>query len=201
MNSYTYVLIRYAITDRSRLQGGEIALLQLASRWAVEGVDFVQLREKEMDAGALTAVARRLVEALGPRTKLLVNGRADVAIAAGAAGVHLTARTDELTPEQVRRVFAIAGRPEPVVSVSCHTIEAAERARDRGATVIVFAPVFEKIVDGVAVVEGVGLEMLRRVCEAAAPVKVVALGGVTWANAQECVDAGAAGVAGIRLFG
>jgi thiamine-phosphate pyrophosphorylase len=194
-------VLRYAITGGYVSYGDEAGLLRLASRWAADGVDFVQLREKEMDAGELTLLARKLVAALGPGTKLLVNSRADVAIAAGAAGVHLTARPGELAPQQVRRVFALAGRREPVVSVSCHTIEAAKCGRDDGASMIVFAPVFEKIADGARVVEGVGLGMLRRVCEAAAPVKVLALGGVTWDNAQQCVDAGAAGVAGMRLFG
>ncbi len=176
-------------------------MLRLAARWTADGVDFVQLREKTMEAGALTALARKMVAVLGSQTKLLVNGRADVAIAAGAAGVHLTAYRDELTPEQVRRVFALAGAALPLVSVSCHKVEDAQRARDGGADMIVFSPVFEKRVDGVRVGEGVELEMLRRVCAAVAPAKVLALGGVTLGNAQRCVDAGAAGIAGIRLFG
>ena len=203
--SYTIGVIRYAITNRSAIYGDESArtdgLLRLAARWAADGVDFVQLREKSMEAGALTALARKMVAVLDSRTKLLVNGRVDVAIAAGAAGVHLTAHPDELTPEQVRQVFSLAGAAAPVVSVSCHTVEAAERARENGAEMILFSPVFEKSVDGVWVSEGAGLEMLRRVCAAVAPAKVLALGGVTLENAQRCVDAGAVGVAGIRLFG
>ncbi len=198
-------MLRYAITNGAGISGDEQArtggLLRLAARWAADGVDFVQLREKTMEAGALTALARKMVAVLEPHTKLLVNGRADVAIAAGAAGVHLTSHRDELTPGQVRRVFALAGAAVPVVSVSCHTVEDAQRARDGGAEIIVFCPVFEKRVDGVRVAEGVGLKMLRRVCAAVAPAKVLALGGVTLGNAQRCVDAGAAGIAGIRLFG
>jgi thiamine-phosphate pyrophosphorylase len=193
-------VIRYAITDRSSLHAAETSLLQLAGRWASDGIDFVQLREKDMDAVALASLARKLIAALSPRTKLLINDRADVAIAAGAAGVHLTARPDELTPEQVRRVFSLAGAPAPIISVSCHTLEAATRARNSGAMMILFAPVFEKLVAGVPVVQGAGLEMLHRICEAATPVKVLALGGVTWTNAPECIAAGAAGIAGIRLF-
>jgi thiamine-phosphate pyrophosphorylase len=198
---YTVGVLRYAITGSDCLRGGDGGLLRLAARWAANRIDFVQLREKQMDAGTLTALARKLVSALGPRTKLLVNGRADVAIVAGAAGVHLTAHPDELTPEQVRRVFALAGAPEPIVSVSCHTPADVERARDSGADLILFGPVFEKRIGDDAVIEGGGLEMLRKVCEVAGAVKVFALGGVTQANAQQCVDAGATGVAGIRLFG
>lgn len=191
--SYTVGVLRYAITGGDYRSGD-------AERWAAEGVDFVQLREKQMDAGALTALARKLVGTLGPRTKLLVNGRADVAIAAGAAGVHLTAHPDELTPDQVRRVFALAGAPEPTVSISCHTLADVERARDGGAELILFGPVFEKRVDGTPIGAGTGPDMLRRACAAAAPVKVFALGGVTPANMEQCMDAGAAGIAGIRMF-
>jgi thiamine-phosphate pyrophosphorylase len=197
-------MLRYAVSDRSIFEGDDAArtaeLLRSAARWAADGVDFVQLREKDMEAGALVALARKMLRALDPHTMLLINGRADVAIAAGAAGVHLTAHQDELTPQQVRRVFALAGRGEPVVSVSCHSVEAAQRALESSADMILFSPVFEKRVNAVQVGQGAGLEMLRRVCVAAAPVKVLALGGVTWANAQQCIDAGASGIAGIRLF-
>ncbi len=193
-------VIRYAITGQSGVYPNEAELLQLAARWAADSINFVQLREKHRDAGPLTALARELIAALGPHTRLLVNGRTDVAIAAGAAGVHLTAAPDELTPQQVRRVFALADRPEPTISVSCHTLEAAQRARDAGADMILFGPVFEKRVDGAVVVDGVGLDALQRVCAAVTPLKVLALGGVTLKNAQPCIDAGAAGIAGIRLF-
>ena len=186
-------VLRYAITGGEYRSGD-------AERWAADGVDFVQLRAKSMDAGAMVALAREMIRGLGGKAKLLVNGRTDVAIAAEAAGVHLTARPDELTPEQVRRVFASAEAGVPLVSVSCHTLAEVERARDGAADLILFGPVFEKRVDGVLAVEGAGLEMLRRACASAAPVKVLALGGVTWENAPLCVEAGAAGVAGIRLF-
>jgi thiamine-phosphate pyrophosphorylase len=193
-------VIRYAITGQPGLSANDAELLQHAARWAAADVNFVQLRAKYLDAGPLTTLARKLMAALGPQTKLLINGRADVAIASGAAGVHLTAAPNELTPQQVRRIFGLAGKPEPTISVSCHTLEAAQRARDAGADFILFAPVFEKRVDGALVVNGVGLDALRCVCEAVWPVKVIALGGVTIENAQQCMDAGAAGIAGIRLF-
>lgn len=203
MAGYTGGMLRYAITSGNDAGLGEATLAQ-ARRWAAEGVAYVQLREKQLDAGELVRVARAMVEVFrgeGARTKLLVNGRADVAVAAGADGVHLTSRPGELTAEQVRRVFAAAGAGEPVVSVSCHTLEDVRRAVDGGADLVLFGPVFEKRVAGTVVVAGLGMEALREACEVAGRTPVLALGGVTEGNAAGCVEAGAAGVAGIRLFG
>ena len=190
-------MLRCAITSGD----GGTAISQ-ARRWAAEGVEFVQLREKQLRAGELVrlAVAIRAVLRETGKTKLLVNGRADVAVAAGADGVHLTSRAGELTAEQVRRVFPAAGAGEPIVSASCHTLEEVRRAVDGGVDLILFGPVFEKRVGGEVVVAGVGLEALREACATAGKTPVLALGGVTWESAQLCVEAGAAGVAGIRLF-
>jgi thiamine-phosphate pyrophosphorylase len=173
-----------------------------AQRWASEGVEFVQLREKQLGAAELVrlAVAMRTAFRETGKTKLLVNGRADVAVAAGADGVHLTSRAGELTAEQVRRVFRAAGTGKPVVSASCHSLEEVRRAADDGVDLILFGPVFEKHVGGEVVVAGVGLEALREACAAAGKTPVLALGSVTWESAERCVEAGAAGVAGIRLF-
>lgn len=186
-------MIRYAIADRS-VTSADYA------RWVAEGVDFVQLRDKTMEAGALAAKAREMLAALGS-TKMLVNGRADVAAATGAAGVHLTAKPDELTPAQVRRVFSLAERSEPVISVSCHTLAEVERARDAEVDLILFGPVFEKRVEGEVVLEGVGIDRLRLACQAADGVALLALGGVTALNMDLCLKAGATGIAGIRFFG
>jgi thiamine-phosphate pyrophosphorylase len=191
-------MVRYAITDGS---SPAPELLKHAQRWAAEGVDFVQIREKNLAAGELAALARAMLEIFsGTRTKLLVNAKADVAAATGADGVHLTAHPDELAPSQVRRVFALAGRPTPVVSVSCHSVAEVARVADAGANLILLGPVFEKRVAGVVVIAGVGLHTLREACVAAGGVPVLALGGITQENAAACLDAGAAGVAGIRLF-
>ena len=171
--------------------------------WVREAVQFVQLREKQLAAGELVKLAVALRAALreSGETKLLVNGRADVAVAAGADGVHLTSRPGELTAEQVREVFRLAGAGEPVVSASCHTVDEVRRAIAGGVDLILFGPVFEKRVGGVVVSEGVGLEVLREACTAAAGTPVLALGGVTLPKVEGCIEAGAAGVAGIRLFG
>jgi thiamine-phosphate pyrophosphorylase len=172
-------------------------------RWSHEGVDYVQLREKQMAAGELVklAVAMQAVLRESGTTKLLVNGRPDVAIAAVADGVHLTSQEGELAVEQVREVFEAAGASRPLVSVSCHTLEEVRRAVSEGVDFILFGPVFEKRVEGEMVGDGVGLENLQEACDAADRTPVLALGGVTWPRAELCIEAGASGVAGIRLFG
>lgn len=200
-------MIRCAITDASRFgpdfEAQLAGLLADAARWAELGVDFVQLREKILAAGELSEMAKAMMGVLhehGGTTKLLINGRADVAIAAGADGVHLTSSPSELIPAQVRQLFAVAGKSEPIVSASCHNLADALRARAADLDFILFGPVFGKTIDHVVVAEATGLDALRNACEAASGVPVLALGGVDEENAAACLAAGAAGVAGIRLF-
>jgi thiamine-phosphate pyrophosphorylase len=204
---YTDDVIRCAITDGSGFGDTAAArragLLADAVRWSELGVDFVQLREKTLAAGELMQLATAMMAVFrksGGTTKLLVNGRADIALAAEADGVHLTSAPDELTPKQVRQLFARAGRRAPVVGVSCHSVAEVERARNAGVDFILFGPVFEKRIGGSLVREGVGLEALRRATAAGTATPVLALGGVDERNAALCVDVGAAGIAGIRLF-
>jgi len=145
---------------------------------------------------------------------VLVNGRADVAFAAGADGVHLPSGPNALTPEEVRSIFAAAKRSRPpIISVSCHSLEEVNAARQQSPDCILFAPVFEKVLrkkeialdaqeggDGRMKFPGTGLVLLEQACRAAAPVPVFALGGVTTENAADCLCAGAAGIAAIRLL-
>ena len=163
---------------------------------AAEGVDFVLVREKRLEAGELVRLVRAVASAARPGgMRVLVARRADVAVAAGAAGVHLSGQSGELGAEQVRRVM-----PGAVVSVSCHEVKEVRRAGEAGASLVLFAPVFGKDVDEIEVVAGVGFERLREACAAAGGMPVLALGGVTEVNVGACVEAGAAGVAGIRMF-
>jgi thiamine-phosphate pyrophosphorylase len=200
-------MLRYAITSRALYPGDELqqqaALLRQVSRWAAEGIDLIQLREKDLPAAALAVLARAALKTIaqtrGP-TKLLINSNPDIAVATGAHGVHLAAAPGELTAIQVRRLYASAGLPAPIVTVSCHTLEEVRRARDSNADAILFAPVFEKMIAGRGSLPGQGLSQLRDACRAAASVPVYALGGVTLDNAPSCLEAGAAGIAGIRLF-
>ncbi|MDQ2833925.1 MAG: thiamine phosphate synthase [Acidobacteriota bacterium] len=199
-------MLRYAITSRNIVSGSANTNAELLARtagWIKNGIELIQLREPDLPAATLVMLARTIVEQIGicaSPTKLLLNSRADIALAAGAHGVHLTAAPGELTPEQVRTVYAAANRPPPIVTVSCHTLPEVLRAREYRVDAVLFAPVFEKPLPGQLPRAGQGLERLHEASLAAAPVPVYALGGVTEENSVSCLQAGAAGVAGIRLF-
>jgi thiamine-phosphate pyrophosphorylase len=200
-------MLRCAITDRSLCSGDgsqrQAALIREAARWAIDGIDLIQLREKDLPAAEIAGLAREILKAItsaGSATKLLINSRPDIAVATGAHGVHLTSSDEELTPAHVRSLYSSASLPPPVITVSCHTLDDVLRARDNHPDAILFAPVFEKVIAGLETISGKGLEQLRNTCTAASPVPVYALGGVTQENAPACLQAGAAGIAGIRLF-
>jgi thiamine-phosphate pyrophosphorylase len=208
-------MLRYAITDRARAAADESsqeeALLRQAASLAETGVDYIQLREKDVAPGALASLARKLLKILRARAnapKLLINSRADVAIAVGADGVHLTSAAGALTPADIRQLYASAGLPEPIVSVSCHTLSDIPPARAAAANLILFGPVFEKVVVAPAsqtssetrIAEGIGLNLLHLACATASPTPVLALGGITAENTPATLAAGAAGIAAIRLF-
>jgi thiamine-phosphate pyrophosphorylase len=175
-------MLRYYITDRRQLGGRP--LLDLIARNLAAGVERIQIREKDLpprELMELVAAALRLPNPHGSR--ILVNHRTDVALACGAHGVHLT--SDDVPPARVRAVAP----PGFLIGISCHS--AAEITAD--ADFAVFGPVFAS--------KGppAGLAALSEACRAA-PVPVFALGGVDWTNAESCVAAGAAGIAGIRMF-
>jgi thiamine-phosphate pyrophosphorylase len=207
----------YYITDRTQFRGDEHerrrALLEKITEAAHAGVDFIQLREKDLSARDLEALAKEAVAALrslpsrtgdrekitSPRTRLLINSRTDVALAASADGVHL--RTDDVTPTDARKLVALSGHRPPTtghffIAASCHSIEDVFRAQSDAADFAVFAPVFGKHQSPGT--KPAGLATLQEACRAQIP--VLALGGVTLDNAESCLRAGAAGIAAIRLF-
>jgi thiamine-phosphate pyrophosphorylase len=186
-------VLLYYITDRKQFAGDETAqrraLLDKIGQAAQCGVDFIQLREKDISVRELEDLAHeaaRVVREAGSLTRLLINSRTDVAIASGADGVHL--RSDDVSSTVVRTML-----PDAVVGVSCHNRQDVQRAASERASFAVFAPVFEK-----KGVHSAGLEVLTQVCREKIP--VLALGGVTIENAVSCLYAGASGIAGIRLF-
>ncbi len=201
----------YYITDRTQFPGDgparRRAVLAKIADAARRGLDYIQLREKDLSARELEALAREAVvvirgssdlrtENREPRTRLLINSRTDIALAVGCDGVHL--HSDDISPSEVRQIWSKCGvgapaRERPVITWSCHTRENVLRAESEGADVAIFAPVFEKIGSAPA-----GLAALREACRAKIP--VLALGGITIKNAASCLDAGAAGIAAIRLF-
>jgi thiamine-phosphate pyrophosphorylase len=193
----------YYITDRRQFAGEadeqEQRLLAKIAECAAAGVEYVQLREKDLETRALEELALKAMAALGSsRTQLLINSRTDVALACGTHGVHLPA--NDLAASEVRSIFARAGKSERMIGVSTHSAAEVASAESHGANFAVFGPVFEK--SGSANREG--LEQLQRIChrtEAAQPsMPVWALGGITLENAGQCAAAGAAGIAAIRLF-
>jgi thiamine-phosphate pyrophosphorylase len=197
------VLLCY-ITDRSQFPGSpkdqERRLLEKIAECAATGVDYVQLREKDLSPRDLEELARRAVAAIpgGSRTSLLINSRIDVALAVGAHGVHLPAR--DLSASDARVIWDRAGKTGAVIGVSAHAADEVSQAEAHGADFVVFAPVFEKS----SAANPVGMAQLWQACHrphpAGAPMPVLALGGVTLNNAQRCLEAGASGIAGIRLF-
>lgn len=183
-------MLRMMITSR-QAAGGEAALLQAVRRAANAGVDFIQVREKDLPARGLFSLSRRILAASGS-ARVLINTRADVALAAGAHGVHLPGGAP---PPTIWNPVAPAGF---LFSVACHSVEAAVRAEREDAGLIVFAPVFDprsKPAAGPAA----GLETLAAVC-AAVRTPVLALGGITEERIAPCIQAGAAGFASISYF-
>lgn len=197
-------MLLYAITSRRLFAGDEAAraeaLVERARAWARGGVDTIQVREKDLTLGELQLLARRVVEAVrgekGSGTRVLVNGPAQVALDAGADGIHLHAGMGANAVLAAQQAYARTGK-EPVISAACHSPEEIRQAH--GASLLLFSPVFEKVT-GDAHQRGQGLAALRDAVGLARPAPVLALGGVTEKNAAACLQAGAAGIAAIRLF-
>ncbi len=200
----------YYITDRSQFPGDELArrraLLDKIAEATRAGVDYIQLREKDLSTRDMETLAREAVSVVRQNqqttnhdslsTRLLINSRTDIALAAGADGAHL--RSDDVAVSDARSVWHPARSTQlvarsPILAVSCHTPADVSRAETEGAAFAVFAPVFEKTGS-----EPAGLTALREACKMKMP--VLALGGVTMDNARACLEAGAAGIAAIRLF-
>ncbi len=171
------------------------------------GVDWVQIREKEMPARQLLAITRAAVGMTNrkpapsagedrPGSLILVNDRLDVALAADAAGIHLGR---ESLPAQDVIGWRSRGKiTDLMVVLSCHTIDELRQAEDAGVDYAFFGPVFDtptKRPFG----PPLGIAKLAAGCRATRP-KVIAIGGVTLQNSEECFHAGAAGIAAIRMF-
>ena len=198
-----------AITDRKSLapHGATEAVLRqklrdLVEGWLLGGVEFIQIREKDLDASHLRSLAVELLDGMDRRqSRLLINAPPSAewlhSLAPIFDGVHLAGPPRPEAAVRVREIFAGLGR-KAIISMACHSEQEAQRAREAGADLVLFAPVFEK--PAPASLPGQGLDALRRACKAAEGLPVFALGGIEAANAFQCVAAGAAGVAGIRLF-
>jgi thiamine-phosphate pyrophosphorylase len=208
----------YYITDRKAFPGNEETqrrhLLDKIGQACRAGIDYIQLREKDLPAREIEMLAReavrvvreelRFISVKRPPVTLLINSRTDVALAVNAGGVHLTA--EGVWPKDVRETWRLAagsdgddgrGSSQSMrISVSCHSVQEVMRAASAEADLALLAPIFEK--RDVPGMRPRGLDVLQEAARAKIP--VLALGGVTLQNAESCLRAGAAGVAGIRLF-
>ena len=192
-------MLLYYITDRKQFPGDEAQqreqLLAKIAEAARAAVDYIQLREKDLSSSELERLAGAAMDAVrrtGAKSRVLINSRVDVALAVGADGVHL--RFHDISPTDARRMWRAAGAAtEPVVAVSCHSENEVGSAKAAGADFVVFGPVFGK-----GDTPGTAVGGLRAACAYGIP--VFALGGITAENAPSCIEAGASGVAGIRLF-
>jgi len=178
----------YLITDRRRVPGGDLpAALEAA---LAGGVRLVQLREKDLGARALCDLARA-VKARTDRAgaALLINDRADVALAVGAAGVHLTS-----AEPPVADVRALLG-PKALIGVSTHGVAEARAAAAGGASFVTFGPVFDTPSKR-GMGAPVGLEALAEAAREAG-VPVFGLGGIGAAEGPRVAATGCHGIAAI----
>jgi thiamine-phosphate pyrophosphorylase len=190
-----YLITRGATTEGTTSDAPEFALiLEQVSAAVAAGINLIQIREKQLTTRVLFELVERASDLTrGTNTRLLVNDRADVAVGAGADGVHLTVQS--LDAAMIRKTF----EKEVLIGTSTHSLAAAGFAQEQGADFIVFGPVFEtqsKKLFG----PPLGLKKLADVARELRDFPVLALGGISVANAQDCFAAGAQGIAGISLF-
>jgi thiamine-phosphate pyrophosphorylase len=176
----------FAITDRKQFKYDFETQIK---RMLDNGIRLFQLREKDLNSEELFNLAKKMKVLLEPYdAKFVVNDRLDIAILTGAIGVHLPEKSIPI--REIKSKF-----PSIIVGKSCHSLEQAKKAEDEGADYIYFSPIFDVPNKG----KGVGIEKLKEVCQKV-KIPVYALGGINETNINQVLEAGAYGIAGIRLF-
>ena len=190
-----YLITRGETTSQTTSASKDFArLLKLIEAAVSVRVSFIQLREKDLTTRVLYELAREAAQITRDSfTRLLVNDRADVALAAGADGVHLTTRS--MDTSLVRQAFG----DQFLIATSAHSLPEVQKAAADQADFAVFGPVFDTPSKN-RFGQPQGLTKLAQVAAAVKPFPVVALGGVTLENAADCFRAGSSGIAGIRLL-
>jgi len=185
----TYLITKGDATPE-RFGESSRAILSIVEKAVDAGISLVQIREKNLTAKQLFKLARGAAALVsGSQTKLLINSRSDVTIAAGADGVHLP--EDGVPVAAVRR----ACRTPFLIGASVHSLEAARAAKNDGADFILFGPVFDSPGK-----EGVGVRPLREICLALGDFPVIAVGGIDASNKTSVLENGARGYAAIRYL-
>lgn len=159
------------------------------------GVDWVQIREKDLGERELAELAEEALRRVPESCRILINGRIDVALATGAGGAHLG---ENAMPAAEAKRLLRAREGKFLLGASVHSAGAAERAEKAGADYVIYGPVYatpSKAVYG----EPQGLARLGDVGRRVS-IPVIAIGGITLENAGACYESGAGGVAGIRIF-
>jgi thiamine-phosphate pyrophosphorylase len=189
------------VTDRRSLTGvSDLAIklqLQKIEQATKAGVDWIQLREKDLPARELASLVEEAILCAENGAAVLVNDRLDVACATGASGVHLGEQS--LPANEARRLVSKrCARDNFIMGVSAHSLEGAMQVEQAGTDYVIFGPVYEtpsKARFG----RPQGVPRLREACKRLT-IPVLAIGGITLENAGDCFAAGAAGIAAIRLF-
>lgn len=189
------------MTDRNALSGTPATarelLLERIKIAAQAGVDWIQIREKDLSGRELAALAGEALRIAPAPCRILINDRLDVACAIRAAGLHLTEQSFPIV--DAKKFVKERGLPSPfLVGVSTHSLQAARAAADSGADYVIFGPIFatpSKSIYG----PPQGIDRLAEVCRSIS-IPVLVIGGITAEKASACAVAGAAGIAAIRLF-
>jgi len=190
-----YLITRGATAETTTPHSEEFQnILRQVSAAVTAGIQLIQIREKQLTARVLFELASSVVAiARGTSTRVMVNDRSDIAAGAGADGVHLTMRS--LSPAVIRKTFGA----KFLIGASTHSLIEARDAASQGADFAVFGPIFpspSKERHG----QPLGPRLLNEAARELAPFPLIGLGGISIHNVNDCLLAGAQGIAGITMF-